>query len=872
MLEEFFCRPVSAAQCEDFQVSSQGIKEDLGGISSLPVEQVVSPLKKALARRMAAVLVAPPGSGKTTRIPLALLQESWLAGRKIIMLEPRRLAARLAATYMAGLMGEEVGESVGYQVRFDRKISSETRIEVITEGLLTRRLQQDPELADVGLIIFDEFHERSLDADLALALSIDTQGALRDDLRLLVMSATMDAVPVSTLLNNAPVIEGQGQLYPVEMKHIPPLPRFDSPRPDHLARSVVRAIGQILDHERGDMLVFLPGVGEIKRVEAQLGKRADCVICPLHGTMNSKAQQRAILPDVQGRQRIILSTTIAETSVTIEGITVVLDSGWKRVPLYHQSTGLSGLSTVRVSRASARQRAGRAGRLAPGICYRLWHAGVEAGLQEFDKPEILQADLTPLVLELANWGVTSPGELAWLDTPPQAAVEQGKTILQDLGALDSKKMITTLGREISGFPLHPRLAAMVMKSGRKNSSLAVDLAALLSERDIISGAETADLEKRLFCLDRFRRQGKSSAQAMGGNIAACAAVDRVSRQLKKKVHQKHQQAGKVLSPGGVLALAYPDRIARQRNEGGRSYRLRSGKGAALTQHDPLFFARWLVVASQHAGRRDGRIFLALSISEEEVKALFAKQLERVDEVRWDSAAKGVVSRRCVRLGTLSVAEQRISRPDVHAVQQALLEGIYELGMDVLPWTGDARQLQARMCCLREWQPEKKWPDVSDASLLATMDEWLLPFLGTIRNLKGCSNLNLRKILLSRLDYSYQQALDRHAPTHIRVPSGTRAKLEYGPGKPPVLAVRLQEMFGQEETPAVCQGRVQVLLHLLSPARRPVQITQDLKGFWQTSYFEVRKELKGRYPKHHWPQEPWAAMATARVKKGKKKRG
>jgi len=665
--------------------------------ASLPVEECLLPLRKALADNGRAVLVAPPGSGKTTRVPLALVDADWLAGKKILMLEPRRIAARLSAQYMSSLCGEEVGGTVGYQVRFDRRVSAATRIEVITEGLLTRRLRSDPELADVGLVIFDEFHERSLDADLALALCLDAANGLRDDLRLLVMSATMDAQPVSRLLGDVPVITGEGRMYPVVVQHIPPLPKFDSSRPDHLARSTVRAVHQILEQEQGDMLVFLPGIGEIKKVADQLAGLTGIAVRPLHGGLPPAQQEKAILPDPQGLQRIILATTIAETSVTIQGITVVVDSGWKRIPRFHKSTGLSGLDTVRISRASAEQRAGRAGRLAPGTCYRLWHKGVDSGLQEFDLPEIRQADLAPLALELANWGVHDPSQLSWLDLPSEPAFEAGQDLLIRLGALNANKQITSLGQSIASFPLHPRLATMVLQAGRENCKTAADLAALLSERDILRFSDTADLDKRLHCLRRFRQQGRAAVQGMGGSGGVCARVDRVSRQLRELVRKKKLVLGKPLSLGGLLALAYPDRVALQQNRSGR-YKLVSGTGGSLNQHDPLAVSQWLVVAAQRMHSRDGRIFLAAALSCEEIEQLFAQQIQNFDEVYWDSQSCRVVTRSCTRLGALVVSERQNNNPDMLAVQSALLVGIRAQGIAVLPWSSASRQLQARVHC------------------------------------------------------------------------------------------------------------------------------------------------------------------------------
>jgi len=880
------------------------IEKDKNAGMALPVEIILPQLEMALADHGSAVLIAPPGSGKTTRVPLALQDAPWLGGKKILVLEPRRIAARLAANYMSGLLGETVGGTVGYQVRFDRKISAGTRIEIITEGLLTRRLQRDPELADVGLVIFDEFHERSLDLDLALGLCLDVISGLREDLRLLVMSATMDAGPVSRLLNDAPIITGEGRLYPVKVKHLPPLPQFDSSRSDHLARTTTQAIQQVLADERGDMLVFLPGIGEINRVQRLLGHMEGVVVRPLHGSLKPVEQERAIKPDPAGKQRIILATTIAETSVTIEGITVVIDCGWKRVPRFNANSGLTGLDTVRISKASAAQRAGRAGRLASGTCYRLWNKGVDAGLKAFDLPEIRQADLASLVLELANWGVPDPAQLSWLDPPPESSFHQAKELLVRLGAIDPQGLITNSGREMGKLPLHPRLARMVILSSEENKKEAVDLAALLSERDLLPKSDSADVENRLHCLRRFRKQGIAVVRAMDGHSGGCIQADRVSRQLSamlkknyrasrvKPLPDKTYQSNQVsanqvpanqvpdsgrhrnddnvdvstLSIGGLLALAYPDRIAKRRTGKGRSYKLASGQGGRLREHDPLAAYEWLVVASQDVRSRDGHIYLAAVIEIDEILELFDPEISETEEVVWDSNTQSVVSRLRTYLGGLIITEKRITNPSPEAIQKALMMGIREQGLNSLPWTKDARLLQTRIGCLGGWQPDANWPDLSDEALQNSLEAWLSPYLQGMKNIKGCNQLNLKKILLARLDYKQRRGLESKAPTHVQVPSGSKIKLQYQVGKPPILAVRLQEMFGQDETPTVCHGKVRVLLHLLSPAGRPVQVTQDLRGFWDKIYFEVRKELKGRYPKHHWPEHPWKATATAKVKR------
>jgi ATP-dependent helicase HrpB len=651
---------------------------------NLPVQKILPQLEQALADKGTAVLTAPPGSGKTTLVPLALKDAPWLKGRKILLLEPRRIAARLAAEYMSKLCKEEAGNTVGYQIRFDHRVSTHTRVEVVTEGILCRRLQQDPELSDIGLVIFDEFHERSLHSDLAFTLCLDVLAGLRDDLRLLIMSATMDAGSVSSLLDNAPIIYGQGRVFPVRKEYLPPLPQFSSSHPKDVARSTSRAIRQVLGQEQGDLLVFLPGMGEIRRVQEQLDDLEQIVVRPLHSSLKPAEQEKAIQPDPAGRQRVILATTIAETSITIEGITAVIDCGWKRVPRFDTNSGLSRLDTVRISRASAEQRAGRSGRLGPGTCYRLWDRGVETGLQDFDRPEITQADLAPLVLEVANWGVNDPGQLCWLTPPPTAAFAQGRELLQSLEALDQQGQMTRTGRAMANFPLHPRLARMLLLAGKENQKTALELAALLSEPDILARNDSADLEERLTCLHRFRRQGRAAVRALGGKPATCVRVEQGVQQLaavlkgkeKNKEKSGTGQQQKLLSVGGLLALAWPDRVARQQTPG--RYKLISGKGGVLQPHDPLLTAQWLVVPSLDAGRQNGRIFLAARLEQEEVEALFAQELLEEDEVKWSSKDQRVLTRSLARLGPLIIRERPLVDPEPIAVQMALLTGIREL--------------------------------------------------------------------------------------------------------------------------------------------------------------------------------------------------
>jgi ATP-dependent helicase HrpB len=838
----------------------------------LPIHAILPELRRTLVLSRCAVLSAPPGSGKTTVVPLALLSEPWLAGQRIIMLTPRRLAARLAASFMAGQLGESVGQTVGYRVRFDSKVSARTRVEVVTEGMLTRRLQSDPELAGVGLVIFDEFHERSLESDLALALCRDVLTGLREDLRLLVMSATMDTEAVSRLLDQAPVVIGHGRMFPVDTVYLPPPSSSDSSRPDHVATNTARAIRQALTEQEGDLLAFLPGIGEISRtltLLSPIAAEANLVLLPLHGSLNLADQDRAILPDAKGRRRVILATTIAETSITIEGISMVVDCGWKRLPRFDPNSGLSRLDTVRISRASANQRTGRAGRLGPGVCFRLWNMGVEHGLQPFDRPEIMEADLAPLALQLSQWGVADPGQLAWLDPPPSGAMAQARELLTQLNALDHTGAITATGKAMATLPLHPRLAHMLCESRVQevDSALVCDLAALLSERDILTGpARSVDIEDRLHALRLFREQGPGAARALSASPDACGRINQVSRQLADLLARPRKKISHGVSVGTLLALAFPDRVAQQRADARGSYLLASGRGAKLPQHDPLANSPYLAVINLDAGRQQGHIFLAARLEKDEIMALFSKQVTKEERVQWEAKAETVSARLQVRFGALVLMEKTLPGPDPEMIKAALLKGIAEMGLAALPWNKKARDLQARIMSLRSWQPEENWPDMSDNILTASMAVWLTPFLNNIRSRQQLQGLNLEEILKSRLDWRQQQRLDREAPTHFQVPSGTRVKLQYGDdGSPPVLAVRLQEMFGMAETPMVNRGRMPVLLHLLSPAQRPVQITSDLRGFWDRSYGELKKELKGRYPRHHWPDDPWTAVPTGRVK-------
>jgi ATP-dependent helicase HrpB len=839
----------------------------------LPIDPLLPELLATLAAQPSVVLEAPPGAGKTTRVPLALLDEMtapWLAGQSIIMLEPRRLAARNAAIYMAAELGEAAGGRVGYRVRFDSKVGLQTRIEVVTEGILTRRLQHDPELAGVGLVIFDEFHERNLHSDLALALCLDAQQGLREDLKLLVMSATLDGDRVAKLLG-APLLRSEGRSYPVGHHYLPREP--DGRIPEVAASAVRRA----LKEESGDILLFLPGAGEIRRTLDLLRAESACTgidLYPLYGDLPHSEQERAIRPSPAGRRKVVLTTNIAETSLTIEGVRVVIDSGWQRIPRFDPRSGLTRLETVRVSRASATQRAGRAGRLEPGVCYHLWSETTQQGLVPYNNPEIIEADLAPLALELAQWGVADAATLRWLDAPPAAALTQAQQLLQQLGALDGQRRITADGVAMARLPLHPRLAHMLVRADSMGEgALACDIAALLSGRDILRGVTEegqCDFTLRVSALRSCRDKGAGGARAYGADASACRAVEQAARQWRHLLRLQVDNSTVADERVGVLlTLAYPDRVARRREGESGRYLLANGRGAALSR-ECVARAELLVVAALDAGSAakagEGRIFSAAPITMTQLETLFAEQLAWREEVSWDERAQAVTARRLRGLGALVLEESKLTTPDSEAITAAMLQGIRQMGLESLPWDEECRQLQARICSLHQWLPDAGWPDLGDEALQENLDEWLTPWLNNISRRDHLKRLDLKAALKGLLGWERRQQLDSLAPTHLTVPSGSHKKLTYSvEGAVPVLAVKLQELFGLAETPTVAGGKVAVMLHLLSPAQRPIQVTQDLKSFWCNTYPEVRKELKGRYPKHPWPDDPWSAQATARAK-------
>jgi ATP-dependent helicase HrpB len=829
-------------------------------LPELPIKTILPELQKALAANQSAVLTAEPGSGKTTIAPLALLEEPWLAGRKIIILEPRRLAARAAAARMSELIGDQLGDTVGYRVRFDSRAGKNTKIEVVTEGILIRMLQNDPELGGTGLVIFDEFHERSLQADLALALCLDLR-ELRDDLKILVMSATIDTAGVATLLGGAPVISGAGRCFPVAVEYLKHESR------EALISKTARGIDLALAEQRGDILAFLPGGGEIRQVEKiYKGRDLDCL--PLYGDLPLEQQNRVFAGN-SGRRRLILATPIAETSLTIEGITTVVDSGLVKSPRFDPASGLTRLETIPISKASAEQRAGRAGRLGPGHCYRLWTMAEQHSRPDFLPPEIVNCDLAPLLLELALWGVSDPGKLSWLDPPRRGRVEQARRLLLDLAAVDSKGAITPLGRELAGFPLHPRLALMLIRGRALDQTTpACRLAALLNNRDpfkVEAGRHSADLDERLQLLNAFARDGADAVRAKEGDPAACRLILREAAQYRRLLGNGLKDRSQATTPGSLLAWAYPDRIGRKKTAG--HYLLASGRGAILPDGDPLGWAELLVAASLDAGKKEGRIFLAAPLTPTELRDEHGQLIKTEKSVRWDGEQGKVVAVEEELLGRLVLSQRDWPGADPEEIRRCLLDAIKQAGTGSLPWNKKSRELQARLQTVHLWQPDR-WPDVSDEALLENLT-WLEPYLAGAAGLNALKKLDLSEILLARFSWPERQELDRLAPTHLEVPSGTMIKLHYQPGEAPILPVRIQEMFGCLETPTVANGKVPVLIHLLSPAQRPIQITADLAAFWRSTYREVKKELAGRYPKHYWPENPLEAEPTSRAKQRKR---
>jgi ATP-dependent helicase HrpB len=818
-------------------------------MEQLPVDEALPRLRAALQERNAAVLVAPPGAGKTTRVPLALLNAPWLGARKIVMQEPRRLAARAAARRMAASLGESVGETVGYRVRFDTKVGPRTRIEVVTDGLFLRLLQDDPALESVGCVIFDELHERGLETDLSFALVCEAQAALREDLRVVAMSATLDPGPVSARLGGAPVIESAGRMFPVETRYLDrePAGRIE----DNVAAAVRRALAE----ETGSALVFLPGVGEIRRVEERLqGLGADVDVAPLYGDLSPADQDRAIAPSPPRRRKVVLATSIAETSLTIEGVRIVIDSGQMRVPKFSPRSGMTRLETVRVSQASADQRRGRAGRLEPGICYRLWPEQAQRGLLPFTPPEILDADLAPLALELAAWGTGDAASLPWLTPPPAAALATARALLADLGAIDAEGAITAHGRAMVRLGQHPRIAHLVLK-GRElgQGKVAALLAAILGERDFLRlppGQRDADLRHRVDIALSGRRDG------------SLRLIQEAARRLMPRGGSDERADTAMTGP--LLALAYPDRIGRRRPGTAGRYLLSGGRGAALPEGDPMANEEFLVVADLDGSAQESRIFLAAPITAAEIEELYADRVVDEQLVQWSARDGAVLARRRRRLGALALEDKPLSQPDPEKVRAAMLDGVRQLGLGALPWSDDLVRWRERIGFLR-LHAGVDWPDLSDAALLTSLADWLGPSLDGVSRRDHLARIDLAAALKALVPWEKQREVERLVPTHVEVPSGSRVAIDYANPDEPTLSVRLQEMFGLTETPRIAGGKVPLTIHLLSPARRPVQVTRDLASFWANGYKAVKSELKGRYPRHYWPDDPLVAEPTARAR-------
>jgi ATP-dependent helicase HrpB len=838
-------------------------------MSSLPIDSILPKLKEAVLKHPAVVLQAPPGAGKTTRVPLALLDVIAPEAGRIVMLEPRRIAATAAARWMAQTLGEEAGGTVGYAIRYDAKRSRRTRIEVVTEGILTRRLQSDPALEGTALVIFDEFHERSIHADLSLALCLDVQQGLRPDLKILVMSATLDADPVASLLGGAPVISSEGRSYPVEERYV-------EERPEPLPLRTASAARTALRETNGDILVFLPGAGEIRACARELQETLDLTeerlsLHPLYGDLPFEDQERAIVPS-KDRRKIVLATNIAETSLTIQGVHVVIDSGLTRMLRYDPATGMNRLVTATVSRASAEQRKGRAGRLGPGVCYRLYGRETLRSLVPFSPPEILVSDLAPLALELAVWGVKDPRRLAWLDAPPASAWEPAVSLLRDLGALDRDGSATEAGRLMVRIPLHPRLARLMLRAQTLACvGLGADLAALVTERDIFrrGPAETRapepDISERLDALHRWRRTKEAGGIADPG---ALRTADRTASQLLRLMQGRegamNNDAADAAMTGRLLLAAFPDRICKQRDEGGQSYVHAQGRAVRLSPGSHLRNSAYVLAVHADAGEKaEGFIHLAAPLTESLIREECADRIRPLRRVAWSKKEGRVIAAVEERLDALTLSSRQFAPTDEESVP--LLCEALRADPGILQAGSEFRQYQARASLVRKTFPEEAWPDLSDTALFSRPEAWLADWLGGARSLGDLKRLNALPALKAILSRDQQRVLERRAPTAITVPSGSRIVLEYASGEGPVLAVKLQELFGLADTPVIADGRVPVLLHLLSPARRPVQITRDLRNFWNAVYPAVKRDLQGRYPRHPWPDDPWNAVPTRRTK-------
>jgi ATP-dependent helicase HrpB len=813
----------------------------------LPVTEIILRVRELLSEQNTLIVNAPPGAGKSTLLPLALLEEAWLNGKKILMLEPRRLAAKTIAARMSSLLGDEVGQTVGYRIRFENRIGKNTRIEVVTEGILTRMLHDDNALEDVALVIFDEFHERSLHADVAMALCRETQTVLRPDLRIMVMSATLN-MPQLTALLKAPVAESQGRQYPVKIIYT--ADADEKLLPELTARTVVNA----LNENEGDVLVFLPGEGEIKKCEEILRNQAlDVQIHPLYGQLPPNAQFAAIVPNKSGKRKIVLATSIAETSLTIEGIRIVVDSGFGRTSKFDSGSGLSRLETIRISKDSADQRAGRAGRLSSGVCYRMWSNATQARLQEHPVPEIMEADLASLLLDMAQWGIGDINQLTWLTPPPKSALSQANETLHQLNALDHGK-ITAHGRQIHRLACHPRIAHMLlMAKENSNIALATDLAGILEERDPLPRDSGIDINLRVEALRRARKNTDSANRF--------SRVEKVAASYRKMLGvDTDNGAVDSFETGLLLAYAYPERIASARPGNNAQFQLANGKYATAGHKDDLAHEPWLAVAHMDLREGLGKIFLASPLNPKDLLPMVKEK----EVITWDTRRGGLIASKDLRIGSIVLQSKPMVNPSADSITEAISAAIKTDGENLLNFDEDMTQLQNRILSLGIWNPDAAWPDVGTKLLLETNAFWLAPYLKDCKKPEDLKKLKLSDALFHSLDWEKQQALNQLAPQKIEVPSGSKINISYFfNGATPVLSVRLQEVFGLSDTPRINDGKTALVLHLLSPGYKPVQVTSDLKSFWNNLYHEVKKELQRRYPKHAWPDDPWTAPAVAK---------
>jgi len=824
-------------------------------MQTLPITHVIPEVKKKLQSHNRLILQAPPGAGKTTALPLALLDEPWLEGKSIIMLEPRRLAVRMSAQRMAEMLGEKVGETVGYQIKMDSQYSKQTKILIVTEGILTRKLQADPSLEDVALIIFDEYHERSLHADLSLALSLESQSVLREDLKLLIMSATLNTTALSSLLD-APLVTSEGRAYPVERHYLDP--RDTQPKPKELPQYIAKRVLKCLKEEPGNILVFLAGVRQIKEVENILrdAKLDNVYVATLYGNLSKSEQDKAIKAPPKGIRKVVLSTNIAQTSLTIEGIKVVIDSGQQNVSVFSPFSGMNTLERRHISEDSAIQRAGRAGRLSAGKAYHMWHKSKI--LQKHDTPELLLADLTPLVLELALWGTDDITSLTWLDTPPSTAIVHAKALLAQLGAIDTKGIITPHGKAMSQYGLHPRLSHMMLKAKAMDLSYEASLlATLLTEKDIYLRSQfEVDLAERVSDLHALSQ----GIIVNNINIKHCRYILANTKRLEPQ--QKSTLNKETL--GLLLAFAYPERIAKQRSSTAKTYLLANGKGAKLHSDESLSLAPFIVIADLDAKATHASIYKAIAIEQSQIESHLKVQIETSEEVDWNEREQRVEVRAVSRLGAIVLKESAVKAKDNEEVTDLLLEELEALGLGVLNWSKEAEALKGRVNFLKYHQMD--FPDFSDDYILNNMERWLSPYIQGMSSIRELKGLDLQHILLGQLSYEQTQMLNTLAPAKLKVASGSQIAIDYSDPEQPILAVRLQEMFGTAQTPTLLNGKVPLMLHLLSPASRPMQMTKDLKSFWENTYGEVKKELRGKYKRHYWPDDPLEAKATSKTKK------